>query len=168
MTLGELLRAVSAHEPFSGLLTQAELSIDPIVTGVAYDSRQATAGSVFVALRGQQADGTSYVRDAITRGAIAVFAEVAAPAGIGIAWLQVADARLALAALASEFFGRPSEQLSLVGITGTNGKTTTSYVLASIFEAAGMKCGRIGTVGYRIGQREHEAARTTPEAPALP
>lgn len=167
MTLRELLRAVSAHEPFSGLLAQAELSTDPIVTGVVYDSRQAAAGSVFVAIRGQQADGTSYAREAVARGAIAVLAEAPAPAGHRTPWFQVADGRLALAALAAEFFGRPSEQLSLVGITGTNGKTTTSYVLASIFEAAGMKCGRIGTVGYRIGQREHEAARTTPEAPEL-
>ena len=167
MTLSELLRAVSAHEPFTGLFAQAELSTDPTVTGVVYDSRQAAAGSVFVALRGLHADGTSYAREAVTRGAIAVFAEAPAPAGHRSPWFQVADGRLALAALASEFFGRPSEHLSLVGITGTNGKTTTSYVLASIFEAAGMKCGRIGTVGYRIGNREHEAARTTPEAPEL-
>ncbi len=167
MTLTELLRAVSAHEPFTGLFAQAELSTDPTVTGVVYDSRQAAAGSVFVALRGVHADGTSYAREAVTRGAIAVFAEVPAPAGHRTPWFQVADGRLALAALASEFFGRPSEHLTLVGITGTNGKTTTSYILASIFEAAGMKCGRIGTVGYRIGNREHEAARTTPEAPEL-
>ena len=167
MTLTELLRAVSAHEPFTRLFAPAELSTDPTVTGVVYDSRQAAAGSVFVGLRGLQADGTSYAREAVTRGAIAVFAEVPAPTGHQTPWFQVADGRLALAALASEFFGRPSEHLSLLGITGTNGKTTTSYVIASIFEAAGIKCGRIGTVGYRIGNREHEAARTTPEAPEL-
>jgi UDP-N-acetylmuramoyl-L-alanyl-D-glutamate--2,6-diaminopimelate ligase len=79
----------------------------------------------------------------------------------------VADARLALSALAAEHWGHPSEQLNLVGITGTNGKTTTSYILASIFEAAGVRCGRIGTVGYRVGDRELAAARTTPEAPEL-
>ena len=67
------------------------------------------------------------------------------------------DARLALAALAAEYWGHPSEQLSLVGITGTNGKTTTSYILASIFDAAGLRCGRIGTIGYRVGGREIEA-----------
>lgn len=167
MTLSELLRAVAVHEKFSGLLQQAELSTDPAVTGVVYDSRRAAAGSVFVGLRGQQADGVSFAREAVTRGAVAVFAEVPAPAAHRTPWFQVADGRLALAALASEFCGRPSEQLSLVGITGTNGKTTTSYVLTSILEAAGMKCGRIGTVGYRIGNREHEAARTTPEAPEL-
>lgn len=167
MTLNELVRAVAAHEPFSALLAQAELRPDPVVSGVTYDSRQATAGSVFVALRGLQADGTAYAREAVTRGAVAVFSETPAPAGHRVPWFQVGDGRLALAALAAEFFGRPSEQLSLVGITGTNGKTTTSYVLASIFEAAGIKCGRIGTVGHRIGNREYEAARTTPEAPEL-
>jgi UDP-N-acetylmuramoyl-L-alanyl-D-glutamate--2,6-diaminopimelate ligase len=79
----------------------------------------------------------------------------------------VGDARDALAALAAEYFRHPSEALTLVGITGTNGKTTTSYVLASIFEAAGLRSGRIGTIGYSIGDREIEAARTTPEAPEL-
>ena len=73
----------------------------------------------------------------------------------------------ALAALAATLYDNPSEELTLVGITGTNGKTTTSYLLTSIFEAAGIRCGRIGTVGYRIGDREVEAARTTPEAPEL-
>jgi UDP-N-acetylmuramoyl-L-alanyl-D-glutamate--2,6-diaminopimelate ligase len=96
-----------------------------------------------------------------------VVSEVPAPPDAGAAWIQVADARLALAALAAEFYGHPSRQLTLVGITGTNGKTTTSYLLTSIFEAAGTRCGRIGTVGYRIGSREFEAARTTPEAPEL-
>ena len=166
MTLSQLVGAVAAHAPFRAL-AQAQLAVDPPVSGVVYDSRQATAGSVFVALRGLHDDGTAYAREAVTRGAVAVFAEAPPPAGQPAPWFQVADGRLALAALAAEFHGRPSEQLSLVGITGTNGKTTTSYVLASIFEAAGIKCGRIGTVGYRIGNREHEASRTTPEAPEL-
>jgi UDP-N-acetylmuramoyl-L-alanyl-D-glutamate--2,6-diaminopimelate ligase len=82
-----------------------------------------------------------------------------------VPWIQADSARGALAALAAAFFGNPSEDLALVGITGTNGKTTTSYVLASIFEAAGVKCGRVGTIGYRIGARELDAPRTTPEAP---
>jgi UDP-N-acetylmuramoyl-L-alanyl-D-glutamate--2,6-diaminopimelate ligase len=167
VTLSQLIRSVSAHEPFGALASQMEFTADPAVSGVVYDSRQATAGSVFVALRGLQADGTAYAREGVNRGAVAVFAEAPAPAGHRAPWFQVADGRLALAALAAEFYGRPSERLSLVGITGTNGKTTTSYVLSSIFEAAGVKCGRIGTVGYRIGDREYEAARTTPEAPEL-
>lgn len=167
MTLRALIRALASHAPFAGLATAADSCPDLPVTTVAYDSRQAAAGSVFVALKGLQADGSAYARDAVTRGAIAIVAESSAPAGIGVPWLQVPDARLALAALAHEFYGRPSERITLVGITGTNGKTTTSYVLTSIFEAAGIRSGRVGTVGYRIGAREYEAARTTPEAPEL-
>ena len=87
--------------------------------------------------------------------------------GFGAPWVQVSDARLAIAALAAVFYGDPSGELALVGVTGTNGKTTTTYLLASIFEAAGVMCGRIGTIGYRIGNHEADAARTTPEAPDL-
>ena len=162
MTLGALLRAlpnVAGAAPIAGGDVQ--------VTQVAYDSRQVTAGSLFVALRGARADGVTFARDAIARGAIAIVAQTAPPAGVGVSWIQVPDARLALAALAAAFYEHPSEQLTLVGITGTNGKTTTSYLLSSIFEAAGMKCGRVGTIGYRIGNKEFEAARTTPEAPEL-
>jgi UDP-N-acetylmuramoyl-L-alanyl-D-glutamate--2,6-diaminopimelate ligase len=138
---------------------------DTTVTSVAYDSRQAGPGAVFVALRGVKADGSAFARDAIKRGAVAVVSEAERPADAGVPWIHVTDARLALAALSAEFYGHPSEELTLVGITGTNGKTTTSYLLASMFEAAGMKSGRIGTVGHRIGDREVDASRTTPEAP---
>jgi len=137
------------------------------VTGVAYDSRHVKPGVVFFALRGVNADGTRFAPQAIAAGAIAVVAEAPAPAGVTVPWLQVPNARAALAAAAAAFYGNPSEELALVGITGTNGKTTITYLLASIFEAAGMKCGRIGTIGYRIGGRELDAPRTTPEAPEL-
>jgi UDP-N-acetylmuramoyl-L-alanyl-D-glutamate--2,6-diaminopimelate ligase len=167
MNLPDLVRAVATHPPFDPLAPGADRLPATAVTGVAYDSRTVGPGAVFVALKGLNTDGTAYAQDAIARGAAAIFAETPAPGGLDVPWLQVPDARLALAALAAEFFGRPSDRLLLVGITGTNGKTTTSYLLASIFEAAGVKCGRIGTVGYRIGNREYEAARTTPEAPEL-
>ena len=164
MTLSELLPVLSTAD-HRGLEGRASAP----VAGIAYDSRRVTPGTVFVALRGLQADGTAFANDALARGAAAVVAETPRPAEAraDTPWIQVPDARLALAALAAEFWGHPSEQLTLVGITGTNGKTTTSYVLASIFEAAGVRCGRIGTVGYRIGDREVAAARTTPEAPEL-
>src|SRR5258708_26106483 len=129
--------------------------------------RQGKPGAVCVALRGVNADGAQFVPQAMASGALAVVAETAAPAGIAVPWIQVASARAALAELAATFYGHPSEELALVGITGTNGKTTTSYVLASIFEAAGITCGRIGTIGYRVGPRELDAPRTTPEAPEL-
>ncbi len=140
---------------------------DAQVTGITHDSRQVKPGFVFVALRGANADGANFAAQAIAKGAIAIVASSPAPAGTTGHWVQVPDDRPALAALSAAFFGNPSEELLLVGITGTNGKTTTSYILASIFEAAGVKCGRVGTVGYRIGTREIDAARTTPEAPEL-
>ena len=160
MTVRELLGAIQPAESLGSVG-------DTTVTAVAYDSRQAGPGAVFVALRGVKADGTTFVHDAVKRGAIAVVSETERPDDVAVTWIRVGDARLALAALAAELYGHPSHELTLIGITGTNGKTTTSYLLASIFEAAGLKSGRIGTVGYRIGDREIDAARTTPEAPDL-
>jgi UDP-N-acetylmuramoyl-L-alanyl-D-glutamate--2,6-diaminopimelate ligase len=163
-----MLRDLLSEVPAPSSMNVSDASAgDTNVTAVTYDSRQAGPGVVFVALRGVNADGASFARDALNRGAVAVVAEVSAPADVARPWVQVPDARLSLAALAATLYGKPSEELTLIGITGTNGKTTTSYLLASIFEAAGVRCGRIGTVGYRVGAREVEAARTTPEAPEL-
>jgi UDP-N-acetylmuramoyl-L-alanyl-D-glutamate--2,6-diaminopimelate ligase len=167
VNLDRLIRLVAAHPPLAGLRPGAGALPEVPVTSIISDSRQASPGSLFVALRGLHADGVTFAREAMARGAVAVLAETPAPAGVRATWLQVPDARHALAAISSEFYGRPSEQITLVGITGTNGKTTTSYLLASVFEAAGIRCGLIGTVGYRIGNREVEAARTTPESPEL-
>jgi UDP-N-acetylmuramoyl-L-alanyl-D-glutamate--2,6-diaminopimelate ligase len=167
VTLGALLSGTAGRAPFDAPVALSERDAARTVVSVTSDSREVTQGSVFVALKGLKADGTAFARDAIARGAAAVVSEAASPADAGVPWIQVSDARLALAALAASFFGNPSDRLVLVGITGTNGKTTTSYVLASIFEAAGIKCGRIGTVGYQAGGGEVEATRTTPEAPEL-
>jgi UDP-N-acetylmuramoyl-L-alanyl-D-glutamate--2,6-diaminopimelate ligase len=139
-----------------------------VVTGIAYDSRAVTPGQVFVALKGRNADGTSFVRQAIERGAAAVVSGQAAPPDVHIPWAIVEDARLALALLAATFHHDPSGEMRVVGITGTNGKTTTAYLMASIFEAAGIRCGILGTVAYRVGPGDEdvrEASRTTPEAP---
>ncbi|CAN5376387.1 UDP-N-acetylmuramoyl-L-alanyl-D-glutamate--2,6-diaminopimelate ligase [soil metagenome] len=165
MTLADLLRAVTGKPPFTSGVEVADAGRE--VTAVTYDSRQATAGTVFVALKGQHADGGAFVRDAVSRGAQAIVSESERPAEYQGTWVRVADARLALAALSAAFHAWPSEELTLVGITGTNGKTTTAYLLTSIFEAAGLRCGRLGTVGHRVGKRDVEAARTTPEAPEL-
>jgi UDP-N-acetylmuramoyl-L-alanyl-D-glutamate--2,6-diaminopimelate ligase len=114
------------------------------------------------------------VRQALDRGAAAIVSEQAPPpeAGSGapglpadVPWTVVADARLALAHLSAAFFRHPSAEMQVVGITVTNGKTTTAYLLSSIFEAAGVRCGVLGTVGYKIGDELREATRTTPEAP---
>ena len=138
------------------------------MAGIAYDSRMVTAGMVFVALKGQHADGAEYARQAVERGAIAIVSEQPAPSDGTVEWVRVTDARLALALLAAAFHAHPSREMRVVGITGTNGKTTTAYLIASIFEAAGIRCGILGTVAYRVGPGEadtREASRTTPEAP---
>jgi UDP-N-acetylmuramoyl-L-alanyl-D-glutamate--2,6-diaminopimelate ligase len=165
VTLAELIRAVSGKAPFAPAVGIP--AAGAAVSAVSYDSRQVTPGAVFVALKGQHADGQAFVRDALARGAQAIVSEAPRPGDYDGPWFQVADARLALAVLAAALYGWPSDELTLVGITGTNGKTTTAYLLESIFEAAGIRCGRIGTVGHRVGAREVEAARTTPEAPEL-
>jgi UDP-N-acetylmuramoyl-L-alanyl-D-glutamate--2,6-diaminopimelate ligase len=138
------------------------------VTGIAYDSRGVKPGDVFVALKGLHADGAAFARQAIERGAAAIVSEQPAPDGVHVPWAIVGDARLAVALLAAAFYRDPSREMQVVGITGTNGKTTTAYLVASIFEAAGIRCGILGTVAYRIGPNDEdvrEAARTTPEAP---
>ena len=118
-----------------------------------------------MALRGLKADGTEFASVAAARGAVAIVSEAVAPSPVSAPWIVVPDARLALAVLADELWGHPSRQLKVVGITGTNGKTTTAYLMRSILEAAGLKCGLLGTVVYNVGDRDHEATRTTPEAP---
>lgn len=137
------------------------------IRGVAYDSRLVKAGDVFVALKGQRADGGSFVREAVARGAVAVVSEQGAPPDVRVAWVEVADARAALAQLADAFYRHPSGDMQVIGITGTNGKTTTGYLVASIFEAARIRCGVLGTVVYRVGGEERDATRTTPESPDL-
>ena len=135
------------------------------VTGVAYDSRSVSRGQLFVALKGLHAGGTTFAREAIERGAAAVVSEQEAPGGVRVPWTTVEDARLALAILSTTFYRNPSSEMRVVGITGTNGKTTTAYLVASIFDATRTRCGILGTVGYRIGDEMREATRTTPEAP---
>ena len=138
------------------------------VTGMVYDSRTVEPGQVFVALKGQHADGATFARQALARGASGVVSEQAPPDDVHAPWLRVTDARLALAQMAAELFHHPSAEMRVVGITpGTNGKTTTAYLVASIFEAAGIPCGILGTVGYRVGDDLRAAAHTTPEAPEV-
>ena len=151
----------------AGDAVRAEASVGD-VAGIAYDSRAVARGHMFVALKGLQTDGTAFAAQAIERGALAIVSEQPAPPDVRIPWVTVGDARLALAVLAAAFYGHPSREMQVVGITGTNGKTTIAYLLASMFEAAGIRCGVLGTVAYRLGPGEQdvrEAARTTPEAP---
>jgi len=164
MTLADLLHA--AGLPSTGASADpAVLARD--VAAIAYDSRRLTPGALFVTWRGRHADGAAFAADALARGAVAVVAESPPPVGVTAPWIAIADARTALARLAVAFYRFPADELSVVGITGTNGKTTTAYVLSAIFERAGVPCGRLGTVSYRVRGEEREAPRTTPEAPDL-
>ena len=148
-------------------ITCADAS-DAVVTGIAYDSRRVAAGHVFVALKGLHADGTSFARQAIDRGAVGVVSEQPAPAGTAVPWVVVERRAAALwRSSRPRSHGHPSREMQVVGITGTNGKTTTAYLMASIFEAASVRCGVLGTVGYRIGDEIRDATHTTPEAPEV-
>jgi UDP-N-acetylmuramoyl-L-alanyl-D-glutamate--2,6-diaminopimelate ligase len=153
------LRELTVDTPSAGVAKS-----DPI-TAIAYDSRRVIPGSVFVALKGLKADGGAFAEQAVGRGAKAIVAESAKPGAISVPWIVVRDARLALALLADRFFNHPSRRMPVVGVTGTNGKTTTSYLLCSILDAAGLRAGMLGTVAYRIAGEDREASRTTPEAP---
>jgi UDP-N-acetylmuramoyl-L-alanyl-D-glutamate--2,6-diaminopimelate ligase len=163
MTLGALLAALDdlvAGPPPSPDAAAA----DRLVKAVAYDSRKAAPGSVFVALKGQKADGRTFAAQALSRGATAVVAETPAPPDVIAPWIVVRDARLALARLAAVFYGHPSRDLTVIGITGTNGKTTTAHLVSALFEAAATRCGMLGTIVYWTGVEERPADRTTPES----
>ena len=136
------------------------------ISGLAYDSRRVRKGDAFFALSGLKADGARFVNDAIRAGAVAV---VSAPGVVveGAAHVEVREPRLALAQAAENFYGHPSRGLRIVAITGTNGKTTTTWMLESIFHAAGWNAGVIGTTGARFANQSREISFTTPEAPEL-
>jgi UDP-N-acetylmuramoyl-L-alanyl-D-glutamate--2,6-diaminopimelate ligase len=151
----------------AGVAPRAHAGPDPVIAAAVLDSRRVRSGDAFFALPGGRADGLDYVRDALGRGARAVVAAVPPPAGLApdVAWIQVDDPRHAVALVARECEGRPDEALALVGVTGTNGKTTVAFLVESIARAAGHRAGRIGTIGSAIDGRSVEHDRTTPEAP---
>ncbi|HTV00102.1 MAG TPA: UDP-N-acetylmuramoyl-L-alanyl-D-glutamate--2,6-diaminopimelate ligase [Luteitalea sp.] len=164
-TLGAFLADVARLTPLQAPdLGAAEAGL---VWAIAYDSRAVVPGAVFVAMRGTQRDGSAYAAQAIEKGAIAVIADSPALASGHVPWIVAERGRQALAACAATFYDHPSDKLLLVGVTGTNGKTTSTYLLEGIFRAAGWTSGRIGTTGYRVGNDERPSARTTPEAPDL-
>jgi UDP-N-acetylmuramyl-tripeptide synthetase len=132
------------------------------VSSIHYDSRTVTAGGLFVAIRGLATDGHRFVQDAVDRGAAALICEtpVAAPVPV----VQVTGSRRALAETAAAFYGRPSEALTVIAVTGTNGKTTVTYLIEGILRAAGLETGVIGTVNYRYKDRIFDNPVTTPES----
>jgi UDP-N-acetylmuramoyl-L-alanyl-D-glutamate--2,6-diaminopimelate ligase len=132
------------------------------VTDLAYDARRVEPGAIFVCVPGQRADGHDFAAAAVERGAVALLVE--RPLDLPVPQLVVADTRLAMALAADAFFGRPTRELEVAGVTGTNGKTTTAFVLYSILAAAGRRPGLLGTVEMRIGGERRAVTRTTPEA----
>jgi UDP-N-acetylmuramoyl-L-alanyl-D-glutamate--2,6-diaminopimelate ligase len=132
------------------------------VTDLAYDTRSVVPGALFFCVPGQRADGHDFAAEAVERGAGALVVE--RPLELPVPQLIVRSARDAMAVAADEFFERPTEELQVAGVTGTNGKTTTVFLLHSIFEAAGMRPGLIGTIESRVGGEVRPAVRTTPEA----
>lgn len=139
-------------------------ALEGAVTGVACDSRRVRPGCVFVALTGQVSDGHDFVEDAMTRGALAVVVERDVRVRRETVLIRVADSRQALARLAARFYREPSRRLTTIGVTGTNGKTSTTFMIRSLLGSVGPAPGLIGTVQYIIGERILPATRTTPES----
>jgi UDP-N-acetylmuramoyl-L-alanyl-D-glutamate--2,6-diaminopimelate ligase len=140
---------------------------DPEVTGVHHDSRTVRSGGLFVALPGFKTDGGRFVADAVRRGASVIVAERMPSPAPGVECVLVSDARRALSGLSAAIHGHPSREMIVVGITGTNGKTTTSYLLERIFRDQGFATGVIGTIGYKILDKVFPAPNTTPESAVL-
>ena len=135
------------------------------IAALNYDSRRVAAGDCFFAVVGVQSDGHNYIAQAIERGARAVVCERLPEEAIdGVCYVQVADTNAAMADMAAAFYGHPSRELKLVGVTGTNGKTTTATLLYDLFRMLGYRAGLISTVVYRVGDRQIESTHTTPDA----
>ena len=145
----------------------AQAADSPDIRGITYDSRQVEPGFLFVAMKGEKTDGNAFVCQAVGRGAVAVASEQTHPAEPGVTFLRVDDARKFLAQISRSFFGDPSKRLTLAGITGTNGKTTTSFLLDSIFRHAGLRSCLAGTLGLKAGDKPYPSVHTTPEASDL-
>ena len=158
MTLGELL---------AGIPVQSELP-PPLalktVTGLEYDSRRVAPGQLFFAFPGARADGRDFAAQAIAKGALAVVSELDGPADFNGDWLKVEHGRQTLALAAKSFYGNLDRKLSLTAITGTNGKTTTGFLIDSILRTAGFTTALVGTIEYHLGSKVLPAANTTPES----
>src|SRR3989441_7391603 len=153
---------------FEHLLQGAEIlsqSGNASISGIEYDSRRVKPGDAFVAMRGESSDGNKFIDKAISAGAVAVVTDsVTEKPRDGVAWAHVPHGRRALARLSANFYKRPAERLTITGITGTNGKSTTAFLIESILNAAGRKCALVGTIEYHVAGKVLPAQHTTPEA----
>jgi len=158
MKLQDLIRGVDT----AGVLGEADVDI----AAITCDSRKASPGTLFIAVRGFTSDGNAFIPDAVGKGAVAVVTDEE-PQSPRVPTVVVADARKAMALIADRFYNSPQNELIMTGVTGTNGKTTTTYMVKSVFEAGGMGCGVIGTIKHVVGDRVVESINTTPEAPDI-
>ena len=154
--LGELLRGLDPLEVSGGG--------DVLIEGISNDSRRIRPGFLFVCIQGFKDDGHRYVPEALDRGAAALVVESPLSRPVSVPVIRVADARKALALLSARFYDHPSARLTLIGVTGTQGKTTTTYLVEAILREAGIRTGLIGTVVQRVGEREERSTLTTPES----
>ncbi len=157
MRLADLIRGVPV------VSTDGDRNVE--ISAISADSRLVRKGALFVAIPGLQQDGAKFIVQAIEKGAAAIAAE--RPPRVTVPAVQVSDARAALALIAANFYGRPAEKLTLIGVTGTSGKTTTTKMVESILDATGEPVGLIGTIEYRAGDQRLVADRTTPDAAVL-
>ena len=154
--LNELLDALKEKEVFGPQ--------DVEIREIAYDSRKIKKDSLFVAIRGFRTDGHRFINEALLKGARAVVMEKRIPLGGGATGIRVPDTRKTLALLADRFYHHPSRKIRLIGITGTNGKTTTSYLIEAILTADKRRCGLLGTIAHKIGSKTIPVQITTPES----
>ena len=160
MKLSELIKDVDVVEKYN-----YNENID--VTGVNYNSKTTKAGDIFVCLRGEHVDGHNFAADAVKKGAVAVMCET--KLDLDVPEIIVSSAEQSIAGLANRFYEAPSKDLNLIGVTGTNGKTTVTHLVQRIMESSGDKCALIGTLGYKLSSNGEykEAKHTTPQAPEL-
>jgi UDP-N-acetylmuramoyl-L-alanyl-D-glutamate--2,6-diaminopimelate ligase len=163
--------AASRGLRLSAVLAGIDAQVTPagaerVVAQVSCDSRKVREGAIFFALSGAKSDGNAFVEKAVASGATAIVSESARPAAIptDVAWIQVAEPRKALALAAANFYGHPAKALQLIGITGTNGKTTTASLIDAMVKASGAKTGLFGTIAYHTPRGSYEAPNTTPES----
>lgn len=170
MMLSELLQGMTVTKLFQMTYGRMVVTEDLEITGIQYDSRKVALGNIFVAIRGTAADGHAYIADAVARGATVVVLENDAilPDSFflhaGVAKIVVPDARVALAQLSSAFFHHPSRTMTMIGVTGTNGKTTTTHLIRTILERSGTRTGLVGSIEYHDGIGALPATHTTPES----
>ena len=146
---------------------EVEGTVDREIIGIAYDSRSVTPNKLFIALRGSSVDGHNYIRTVAEKGASAVICEQKGPVYKGMTRIIVPDSRKAMPLIAAEFYGHPADKLDMIGVTGTNGKTTVTFLCKAILEKEGIRSGLLGTIRYEIDERMIPAQRTTPEAPDI-